>query len=538
MYIESVKSKARGKTYTCHLLRESFREDGKVKHRTIANLSKVPDDVIQLLKASLKGNMISKESVPTPENIKLQQGPSFGAVYALATISKRLKINKALENSPFFKEILWLIFSRIIDQGSRLSASRLFERHAVNAVIGLKESPPHKLYRSLDWLDEHQEEIEKKLFKYRNKSNNAKLFLYDVTSRYLEGSENELSDWGYNRDKKRGKMQIVIGLLTDGEGEPVAVRVFRGNTSDTTTCFDQIKIIAESFGISSVTLVGDRGMIKNPQIKALKEQEFNFITAITKSQIESMIRNDMLQCGLFEESLMEVFRDDMRYILRRNPLRMLEIRNNREQKFSSLQDHAAKSNRYLQEHSRADAQVQLRALKQYAEKLKIDKWVKLKVDDGQIMLTKDEDSLDSISKLDGCYAIKTDLTDKGIDKEAIHDRYKDLSKVENAFRTMKTECLEVRPVYVRNAERTRGHVFVTMLAYKIVREIERCTACIKNIPIGEKIDRLAQISLVGVEIGDKKLMRIPDVDQETQSLVNDLGLSIPAFIPAAGMEIL
>jgi len=274
MYIDTAKTTLRGKTYTRYLLRESFRENGKVKHRTLANLSKVPDDVISILKAALKGELIPENQGMTLDTVGLKQGPSFGAVFVLASIAKRLKISQAFGHSPFNRHLIWLMISRIIDQGSRLSASRLQNRHATKEVLGLEEAALHKLYQALDWAADNQEAIEKRLFKSGHESKPPKLFLYDVTSSYLEGTDNELSAWGYNRDKKKGKKQIVIGLLTDDSGDPVAVRVFEGNTSDTTTCLDQIKLLAESFGVKNVTLVGDRGMIKTPQIEALKEQEF------------------------------------------------------------------------------------------------------------------------------------------------------------------------------------------------------------------------------------------------------------------------
>ena len=535
MYIDTCKTTVRGKTYTRHLLRRNYRENGKVKHENLANLSKVPDDTIKIIKAGLKGELVEK--IPA-DQVVLKQGPSFGSVFTLASISKQLQISKVLEKSPLQKEILWLIFARIIDQGSRLSASRLSEQHAVKEVLGLENTQLHRLYAALDWAADHQEEIEKKLFTFHSKQDTRNLFLYDVTSSYLEGKDNDYAQWGYNRDKKKGKKQIVIGLLTDADGDPVSVRVFDGNTKDPVTCLDQIRDLAESFCIKEVTLVGDRGMIKNPQIKSIQEQDFHFITAITKPQIESLIKKEVFQLDLFETELVEVFDKDIRYILRRNPWRAKEIAVNREAKSDSIKKRVDKANQYLSEHRKASPDIQLRDLKKYTDKLKVSSWVILKIVDGQIEMSKDKDKLIEISRLDGSYAIKTDLLTKDLSKESIHQRYKDLIKVENAFRTMKTECLEVRPVYVRNARRTRGHVFLTMLAYRIIREIENRIPEYRDIPIQETINILSQIGLVEMTMGDQSIFRIPDVSLNTQKLLDALNISIPKIIPREGMEVL
>lgn len=537
MYVDSSKTTIRGKTYYRHLLRESYRQDGKVKHRTIANLSKWSPEIIQALKDALAGKLIPEDQVVTVESVGLQQGPAFGAVYVLARLAQRLKITKALGKSPFLPAVLWLIFARIIDQGSRLSAARLAKRHAVKEVLGLDNVSVHDLYRALDWLADNQEVIEQKLFRLRKDANTSQLFLYDVTSSYLEGRQNELADWGYNRDKKRGKKQIVIGLLTDETGEPLAVRVFRGNTGDPATCLDQIRLLAEEFGVAEVTLVGDRGMIKQTQIEALNVAQFHYITAITKPQIRRLLSTGVLQLDLFDEDVTEVQDRDLRYILRRNPVRAREIALAREDKYQSLRDKVQRANNYLKEHGKASVEVQLRHLTAYSQKLNIDRWLQITADGRELRLTRNQDALQEVALLDGCYVIRTDLPANVADAQTVHDRYKDLIQVENAFRTMKTECLEVRPVYVRKEKRTRGHVFITMLAYRIVREIERCTPDRKDIPIGETIDDLAQIALVQVSNKDKSLYRIPEPRKETAFLLKHLDVHLPPLIPTKGLQI-
>ncbi len=193
------------------------------------------------------------------------------------------------------------------------------------------------LYENLSWLAENQESIEKRLFALRRGQSKPELFLYDVTSSYLEGDQNALADWGYNRDKKRGKKQIVIGLLCDDQGEPVSAEVFTGNTLDPQTFGAQVKKVAERFGCERVTVVGDRGMIKTAQVEDLTEVGFHYITAITKPQIRSLIKKGVFQLELFDQQLCEIKDNGVRYVLRRNPLRAKEMAATRDSKLAALQ---------------------------------------------------------------------------------------------------------------------------------------------------------------------------------------------------------
>jgi len=538
MYVDICNYKRGVKKYSRSLIRESYRVKKNIKQRTIANISHLPMDEILTLKAAFKGEVVPIEDVPDIKTMPMNQGPSIGAIFTLIKLAKRLGIIAVLGTSKIALLVLWLVFARIINQGSRLSAARLANKHAVSELMGLSAFDEDNLYNALDWAADNQEDIEKRLFEKRFINQKPSLFLYDVTSSYLEGTENELGNWGYNRDKKRGKMQIVIGLLTDPEGVPVAVRVFEGNTTDPTTCLDQIKLLAESFGVKDVTLVGDRGMIKSAQIEALDEHDFHFITAVTKPQIESLIKSGVIQLDLFDENVTEVSEGNIRYILRRNPLRAKEIEDNRKDKFRSLQLKVGWSNDYLKEHKRAGIDIQLRDLTAYAKKLKILSWIDLSVDDRTITLSSDKDGLEVSSRLDGCYVIKTDLTVEQCDAQAVHDRYKDLSQVELAFRTMKTGLLEVRPVYVRKAKRTRGHVFITMLAYTIVHEIKRLMPELADNPVKEIIDQLAAINMVELKDKGERFYRVPTPNNETQDLLSQLDISIPSLIPMKGIRIM
>lgn len=282
MYITQTTAPSKsGQPYTCTLLRESYREGGVVKNRTIANLSHCKPEEIAALHLALqhKDNLAELGSIV--ESVRLQEGLSIGAVWTIYTVAKRLGIEKVLGSERAGKLALWQVIARTLDQGSRLSAVRLAQTHAGCDILGLSRGfDENDLYDNLGWLQEHQVEIEQRLFKTRychkrqqEKKKVPELFLYDVTSSYFEGVCNALSDWGYSRDGKKGKKQVVVGLLCDEAGEPLSVEVFRGNTSDLKTFRNQIAKIAQRFGCQRVTMVGDRGMIKSAQIQQLKEVE-------------------------------------------------------------------------------------------------------------------------------------------------------------------------------------------------------------------------------------------------------------------------
>jgi hypothetical protein len=280
--------------------------------------------------------------------------------------------------------------------------------------------------------------------------------LGNVTSSYLEGDHNELADWGYNRDKKRGKKQIVIGLLCDEEGEPVSVEVFAGNTADPQTFGAQVKKVAERFGCRRVAFVGDRGMIKSAQIEDLESVDFHYITAITKAQIRSLIKKGVFQLELFDRQLCEIQDDGVRYVLRRNPLRAKEMAASRASKLTALQRTADAQNRYLSEHPRADDYAAWKKVSEKESCSGLSSIVTVTAADRRIHVEVDTEHMAYLAELDGCYALKTDVPDTVADMELIHSRYKDLAMVETAFRTCKTNHLEVRPVFVRTAANTRG----------------------------------------------------------------------------------
>lgn len=541
MYIDISTLRKNGHLYQRVLLRESYREQGKVKKRTIANLSACSGEEIAAIKLALQHKNDLTEVASVNEYLTLRQGASVGAVWLVYKMANRLGISSALGHSRQGKLALWQIIARVIDQGSRLSAVRFGAHHAACDVLDLETFHEEHLYANLDWLHENQVEIENRLARKLHGTRPIELFLYDVTSSYLEGEKNELAAFGYNRDKKQGKQQIVIGLLCDPAGIPLSIEVFPGNTQDTKTFGQQVAKVAKRFGGGAVTFVGDRGMIKGPQIEQLQadqDHEFHYITAITKPQIEKLLREDKIEIDLFDQELGELqLQESFRLILRRNPTRAKEIKQSREEKYQTLLKFVAEQNRYLQEHARAKAAVAKRRIKAKSKLLKIDQWTIVSYMDRTIRLSKDTEQLQEVEKLDGCYVLKTDIpADKAI-KEVIHDRYKDLAMVEWAFRTSKTVVLEMRPINVRLESRTRGHALVVMMAYWIVKELSALWAGL-DVTVEEGLKELDALCSTEVSIANGgSFHRIPEPRQLSQQLLEAANIKLPTALPSKGIVV-
>ena len=541
MYVDKCTTRtANGKTSTRYLLRESKREGKKTIKTTILNITPWGEKTCEAIHFALKHQKRLHEFGFAPidlrkigDDITLTQAAPIGDVWLLHQMAMKNGVAKALGDSRQGRLALWQVLARIIDQGSRLSAVRL-ARNRETDFLQLGTFSEEDLYKNLDWIAEHQHRIENALYKRRHGDKPCKLFLYDVTSSYFEGIENVLANYGYNRDKKRGKMQIVVGLLCDDEGMPISVDVFDGNTSDTKTFHSQIRKVADRFKAEQVVFVGDRGMIKSVQQQELTEENFGFITALTKPQIKTLLDRGALQIELFDENVSEIaLEDGKRYVMRRNPVRAQEIAASRASKLQSLREFAEKKNEYLQKHPRAKLATALKRIQARAERLSISKWIECASDTAgrKIIVNVKESKLQEISLLDGCYCLTTSLSVAEMDKEQVHSRYKDLALVEEAFRRCKTGHLEVRPIYVRKAERTRAHVFVVMLSYLFIRELRESW---KEIDATVEENVLALSGLCGVRVrvkGEREIYMIPRPRRDLERLFASLDVQPPVILP-------
>ena len=539
MYVDtSTVRSAKGKTYTRHLLRESYREEGKVKHRTVANLSHCKPEEIEALRLALRHKKDLSALVNLRDDLRVRQGPSVGGVWTVFEVARRLGIVAALGSSRAGKLALWQVIARVIDQGSRLSAVRLAGSHATCDLLNLETFNEDHLYENLDWLYENQENIEDRLFEKRKVPGGQRLFLYDVTSSYLEGTENELAGFGYNRDRKRGKSQIVIGLLCDETGTPVSVEVFKGNTKDSNTFGAQVRKVAERFGGGAVTFVGDRGMIHSRQIEDLNRQGFHYITAITKPQMVKLLKAGVIQMELFDQDLAEVETSEgIRYVVRRNPIRAAEVARSRQDRRMAVHREVDKQNLYLAEHRQAQVEVAQRKVREKIEQLRLSGWLRERTTGREILLNEDSEALAEEAKLDGCYVLKTDLSKQAVCKETVHERYKDLARVEWVFRTSKTVNLEVRPVHVRTEPHTRGHVLVVMLSYLIIAELARCWQELE-VTVEEGIGQLDGLCATQLLIhGKVRCNQIPQPRAFLQQLLSSAQVTLPEVFPSKGVTV-
>jgi hypothetical protein len=532
MYVDASTVRRGNKTYTRYLLRESFREAGKVKHRTIANLSQCSACEIEAIRLALTHKHTLADLGSVQEAVQLRQGASVGAVALLYGLAQQIGLTQALGPGREASLALWQVIARVIDQGSRLSAVRLARHHCAQELLGLARFDEDDLYANLDWLCENQPGIEQRLFAQYCGQDHGGLFLYDVTSSYLEGEHNELAAFGYNRDGKRGKRQIVIGLLCDGQGRPLCIEVFEGNTQDPKTFVPQVKKVAARFGAQEVTFVGDRGMIKSAQIEALGERGFHYITAITKPQIERLLKQGTFQIGLFDDALAEVQEHSgLRYVLRRNGQRAQEMADTRQDKYRVLAQAVQLQNAYLAEHERAQPEVALRKLQARARKLGVNSWLSVAQEERIFSLVEDSEALAEASRLDGCYVLKTDLPAACAAKDIVHARYKDLAQVEWAFRCAKTVHLEMRPIFVRRASRTRGHALIVMLAYRLIQELAARWSAL-DLTVQEGIDLLASLCLVEVQVnGQVPFNQIPQPSETIQALLDAARVRLPSALP-------
>lgn len=529
MYVETTTRKNKeGKILVKHLLRESYREGKKVKKRTIANLSKYSDKDIAIIKIILRKKDFDHEDLFVSKDIK--GGYSIGAFYTLLEILKDVGILSALGGSREGLLSIFQILFRIIHQTSRAGSMRLKSLYPVEESLGLSDIKLVELYNNLDWLHANQEKIEDELFKFKYKDGKVPegIYLYDITSSYFEGINNELAEFGYNRDKKSGKKQIVIGALTDQDGYILSIKVFRGNTVDHKTVEEQLRDISERFNGVSITFVGDRGMIKSKQIEDLYSHKFHFITGISKAQIQKLVRIGVITRSLFNIELAEIKSENKRYILKLNPVIEEKVRETRKNKYKKLEELVEKKNIYLSEHSRASLEIANKNIIKDAKRLKMNSWIELTSDlkNRKLILSIDQGKLTIAEEFDGCYALITDLDDSVV-KETIHERYKGLQKVERFFRTIKTTHLDIRPIYLRKENRTRGHVFISMLSFIVVQELDKRW---KNLEysVKEGIKILDNYSFIDLYAKEKYLFsRLPDPSEEIEKLIDAANIIFP-----------
>ena len=468
MYIETVKSVKKGKMYVTHLIRETYRKDGKVKHRTISNISKLPAEQINILKKSFRGYK-GEFSV---SDLQLGKSYEYGASYVFKSFAEQLGLDKIIhsKNEQWRNDILALIIGRLVYQGSKLSLVNMFNDSSLWVLYGHNQGERPNVYKNcyfpMDKLLDRQDAIQKKLAEKH--LTDGCLILYDITNTWLEGryKNSRLVNYGKAKGGKHGYRQITLGLLTDKNGCPVAVEVFKGSTSDQTTVYDQVKLIANDFGIKNIIFTGDRGMLTQKRIEEVNSENFKTITALTHIQIKQMIDDDIIQPGLFDEKgIAEIVDNKVRYMLCKNPETMAQERATRTSIISTVCEKLTAKANVKKKRKKLEVAASIGRI---FEKYKIQKFFTWDVDDnGELSWSLKENLIAKEEMLDGCYVIRTDAHSDVLNKEEIVQGYRNLQKVEFAFKNIKTVALEVRPMYHKKDERLKSHIFLTMLAYYI-----------------------------------------------------------------------
>ncbi|MFM6056857.1 MAG: IS1634 family transposase [Microcystis aeruginosa] len=484
MYIEKVPNR---NSPPAVLLRESYREGDQVKKRTLANLSKLPDDIIDNLKLALKGATLSMNE-GIPNHFEVIRSLPHGHVMAILETIKKLGLDKIIseKSSRIRNVVVAMIVARIINPKSKLATARGFNSETCSQSLGqlldLEKADEDELYNALDWLLEKQEKIEKHLAIKHLES--GTLVLYDVTSTYLEGDGCELGKYGYNRDKKKGKTQIVFGLLCSAKGCPIAVEVFEGNTSDGATLSGQIEKVRKGWGIENVVWVSDRGILTNSKIKELVKpiEGLDYITGLTKPQIRKLAEVEVIQLGLFDQvNLVEFESEDYpeeRLIACRNPLIAQKNQLQREALLEAVEKELDLIVQATQREKRAlkgQDKIALRVGK-VLNQFKVNKYYNLEITEEGFSYQRKRELIAQETALDGVYVLRTSLESTLMDAATTVKAYKSLSQVEEAFRCYKSIDLKVRPIYHYKGDRVKAHIFLCMLAYYVEWHLKQCLA--------------------------------------------------------------
>ena len=473
MYIERVPNRG---SRPAILLREGWREGGKVHKRTVANLTDWEPHRVDALAAVLKGQSVVGDIENAFEIIRSRP---HGHVAAVLGTLYRLKLEPMMAKSRSRQRDLCvaMIVSRLISPGSKLAMTRSVSTQTAEStlgeLVGCQDADENECYQAMDWLLERQASIEDALAKAHLAE--GELILYDATSTYFEGHCCPLAKFGHSRDGKKDKLQIVIGLLTNCDGCPIAVEVFEGNTGDPTTVASQVLKLRERFGLKRIVLVGDRGMITDARIREdlSKIEQLDWITALRAPAIAALVETGSLKLSLFDKRDLAEISDRSypreRLVVCKNPLLSEERGRKRsellaatERALLAIANAVARSKRPL----RGKAQIGLRIGKVLG-RFKMAKHFKLTITDDSFHYERDEQAIAAETCLDGIYVVRTTVDAKRLSSEDVVRSYKRLAQVERAFRSLKTVDLHIRPIHHHKADRVRAHVLICMLSYYV-----------------------------------------------------------------------
>ena len=482
MHVETSRShqtlrNGTARTYERHLLRRSYRDGGKVRKETLANLSHLPPEAIAAVRAVLAG----KTLVDADGAVQVERSLPHGHAAAVHAVAGKLGFPALLGPPGPERDLAYaLIISRVLRPASKLSTISWWDDVTLGADLGVAGVSTDGVYAAMDWLASRRDGIEKQLAARHLREGGIAMF--DLSSSWVEGSRCGLAAFGYSQDGKRGKAQIEYGLLTDPEGRPVAVRVFAGNTGDPKTFPQAVDAARGTFGLRQMIMVGDRGMITSARIKDLKAMEgMAWITCLRGPAIKKLMADDgPLQLSLFDEQhLAEISSPDYpgeRLIACRNPFLAAKRARKREDLLAATEDDLGKIAAQVRAGRLKDpAAIGLRA-GQVLNKRKMAKHVMLDIGDGQITWQRDQASIDTEALTDGIYVIRTPVPAEKFDAPGTVAAYKGLARLERDFRSIKADDLDLRPIWHRLEDRVKAHVLICMLACYLTWHLRKAWA--------------------------------------------------------------
>jgi transposase len=478
MHVDKIVRRHGDRVYVSHVIRSSYREDGKVKHDQVANISRLPPHLIEVVSRGLAGEAVGVLS----DGISVEQSWLHGHVAAVLGTARRMDMAKVIDAKPSRKRdlVLGMIVARVLDPASKLATTGFFRSTTLGKTLGIEGVTEDDLYGAMDWLVERQEKIERRLAKRHLEAGGV--VLYDLTSVYVEGEHCELAQRGYSRDGKPGHLQIEFGLMTNAAGEPVAIEVFPGNTGDPKTFPAQVTKVQERFGVKDVIWVGDRGMVTSAQVRLLEKiAGLSWVTALRAPSIRQLLDRGSLQLSLFDtQNLAEV--TDPRFpgerlVICHNPAMESERARKREELLQATERELAKVAAMAARGAsgrgrlRGEAKIGER-VGRVVNKYNMAKHFRRVVTDTSFSFERDHASIAEEAKLDGFYVIRTNVKPERMSTADVVETYKGLEQVERAFRHFKLQGLQVRPIYHRLDRRIRAHLLICMLSYSIQRRME------------------------------------------------------------------
>jgi transposase len=477
IHVVTNRRQGKGREYVTHLLRRSYREGGKVRNETVGNISHLPEELVELVRAGLRGEPVGLLS----DAFEIERSLPAGHVSAALVMARRLELARLLDRAPSRERdlVLAMICQRAIAPASKLATVRAFGQSTLAEELGVADADEDDLYAAMDWLLERQQQIEDRLA--RRHLRDRELVLYDVSSSYFEGRFCELAALGYSRDGKRGSRQIIYGLLCDKPGRPICVEVFSGELHDDKTLPSQIEKLKARFGLSRVVVVSDRGMVTRANLELMRDADgIGWITALKAPQIQKLARQGTLQLSLFDQTnLAEITSEDYpgeRLIVCRNPLVAQERARKRGELLEATERGLAEIVQRVERGTLHGADQIGLAVGPALRRYKVRKHFQITITDTSFTYERKTEQIETEAALDGIYVLRTSVPDSELCTGEVVRSYKNLEQVERAFRTFKGPELELRPIHHRLEDRVRAHVFLCMLAYYLTWHLRHAWA--------------------------------------------------------------